>query len=125
VALELEPFRGDRLEIPRTFLHLEHSVTVPAVEVMVVFLSGHFVARGLTGQVDRNEPSVLLKALQISVDGRDSKARNVVPCGFEQLPRTEGVIGFLEDPADGASLTSLSLHVAQVRIRGDLFSHQV
>lgn len=125
MALQVEPFRGHCLEIPRTSLHFEHPVAMAAVEVVVVLLSGDFVPRGLTGQVDWNEPPVLLKTPQVSVYGCNPEPRHMVPCSFEQLPRAERVIRFLEDPADGASLTSLSLHLAPVRVRGNLFSTQV
>jgi len=74
MAGDLEAGRGQRLKASETTGQLEHFATAFAVEMMVVGLSGKFVAGGFSGQFDRREPALLDERLDVAVYGGNADA---------------------------------------------------
>lgn len=109
MALEPEAVGSHGPEVSGAPVHLVHAVAAPAMEVVVMTLPGDLVARGFAREIHGDDPSVVLKTLEIAVDRRDPETTHMGAGGVEELFGAERMPGLLEGFSNRASLTRFSL----------------
>ena len=73
MPVENETFGPHLFEIRNALMDIKDPVAVQAVEVMVMALAGHFVARGFAGEFDRVQLTRFAQGVDRPVDGCDTQ----------------------------------------------------
>src|SRR6187455_275136 len=79
VVLDAEALGGELVHGRHAALEVEGAAAVAAVEVVMVLLACELEARGLAGEVDRDQEALVRKALQGPIDRGDAKAGRFAP----------------------------------------------
>ena len=87
----------------------EDLVAGPAMEMVVVLLAGDFVAGGLAGKVDGDEPALFDQSLDVAVNGGDAEAGNYFRGLLQDFLWAHRAAGRLENLANGRLLPGVSL----------------
>lgn len=110
MARDAKPLRSQCLEIPGASFDFKHPLATLAMKVMVMAFSGKLVARRFPGKFHWNQPSFFDQGLDGTVDGGDSKPRDLTPRGLQNLRGAQWTIGMRQNFADYRPLFRVSRH---------------
>jgi hypothetical protein len=110
VTFEGKPFGDERIEFSGTPAYFEDARAAAAPEVMMVSLTGDFVARRFAGEFDGGEPSAVDKRRDGAVDGGDPQAFDMGAASVEDLGGSQRSPRLFKDSADGITLTGAAFH---------------
>lgn len=88
---------------------LKDPAALAAVEVVMVWLAGHFVARRLSGEPDGCQPAIVEEELDRPINCGDSKAGLGSLRGDEYLVGAQWPVGLRENVANCSPLIGISL----------------
>lgn len=97
---DLESRRSEFLESLDTLVQIEDISALLAMEVVVMALVRALVAGGLSGDLHATDLPLLLKILQRTVDGSDSKGGNRFDGKAMDVIRQKGACLFFQDGFD-------------------------
>lgn len=97
-------------EITRAALNLEDPIAQTAAEVMMMRTARAFIARRLTGQLHRHQPSAFDERIDRPIDRGDAQAGHLRATGFEHLGRSQWTGRALKHLANGIALLRVAFH---------------
>lgn len=110
MPLERKTRRSEVAELTRATMDFKDPGAEATAKMMMVPLSGDFVARRLAWQFDRGQPLGLDQRGNSAVDSRDAEASYMAASGFEHFSRTQWTTRVLKNAADGIALTCSTFH---------------
>ncbi len=110
MPFERKAWGGQVIQLTRAPMNLEDARAQSTPEVMVMRLSGHFIARGLARQLHGSEPLCLDQRGNRAVHGRDAQPAHMIAARFEHFGRTKGTTRVLKNLLDCIALTRSTFH---------------
>src|SRR5690606_35080227 len=114
VRLHLETRGSQSREILHAAVDLEDTVALATPEVVVMVEMGSFVARRLTGQLHRRQPTFGLQVANRAVYRCNAESRNLNLRHIQHFAGRKWAVGGLEGAADGVALAGLTLHIHRI-----------
>jgi len=110
MAFQLKARRRQVAQVAGAAVDFKDAGALAATEMMMVFRAGHFIARGLTGELDRYQPAALHQRVNGPVHRGDAQLRDVRASGFKDFKRSQRSRIFLEDQPDRIALSGFAFH---------------
>ncbi len=112
MPVDREAWRCQRGKVARAAAHVEDTLAVHALEVVVVPAAAAFEPGTLPGQFDGVELPLGEHRLEVPVHGRDPEAGRRFSCGREDFPWQQGTTGTRDSIEDRRALARVSFHRA-------------
>ena len=106
---DTKPFRKFEFRRRKASLQVKNLAARIAMEVVMMFFAGYFVAGFIARHVHRLQPFFYHQILNISIDRGDSEASMMTPGGLESLIRSQRSVRFDECLADRRLLSCIAL----------------
>jgi hypothetical protein len=114
MVFDREALRREAAEVARAGVHVEHTLALTALEVMMVVVPHRLEARVLAGQVHHLQLACLHQHLEVAVDRGDTQSRHGVLGCYQHLLRKKRAVGLGDGVAYRAALTGVAFHVARL-----------